>query len=74
MKLMKSHMGGSRGSTGGRGPPEKSQKSGFLSNTGPDPLKITKPQCQHSMLGNHRPASKTPLIWRFAGEPMMANL
>ena len=33
---------------------------GFLSNTGPDPLKITKLPSQHSMLGHHRPASETP--------------
>ena len=26
---------------------------GFLSNTGPDPLKITKVTSQHSMLGHH---------------------
>ena len=38
------------------GPPLKNHKNiGFLSNTGPDPLK--KLQSQHSMLGNHRPAS-----------------
>ena len=34
---------------------------GFLSNTGPDTLKITKLQSQHSMLGNHRPASNCHL-------------
>ena len=27
----------------GLGPPEKSQNIGFSNNTGPDPLKITKP-------------------------------
>ena len=49
-------------------PPEKSQNVGFLSNTGPDPLKnqkATKPAI--SMLGHYRPASKTPFKW-----PMMA--
>ena len=35
---------------GGRGselPPEKSQNIGFLSNTGPDPIKFTKSPNQH---------------------------
>ena len=37
------YMGGSIGGTGGPNPPEKSPKNiGFLCNTGPDPLKITK--------------------------------
>ena len=40
------HMGGSRGGTGGPDPPEKSQKYRDFSNTGPDPLKITKPPSQ----------------------------
>ena len=37
-------MRGSRRGRGERGPDpsEKSQKIGFLSNTGPDPMKITK--------------------------------
>ena len=37
-------MGGSRGGTGGPDPPpsKRSQKIGFLSNTGPDPLKNRK--------------------------------
>ena len=30
-------------------------------------------QNQHSMLGHHRPASKTPFQWRFAGGPIMAR-
>ena len=47
---------------------------GFLSNTGPDPLKITKLSSQHSILGHHRPASETSLKWRFAGGPMMDHL
>ena len=68
-----------RGSRGGGGagdpdPPGKLQKNiGFLSNTGPDPLKITKLQSQHSMLGHQRPASETPFKWRFAGGPLMAR-
>ena len=40
---------------------------GFLSKTGLDPLKLTKLPSQYSMLGHHRPASETPLKWRFAG-------
>ena len=35
-------MGRSRGGIGGPDPPERSQKIGFLSNTGPDPLKKRK--------------------------------
>ena len=45
--------GGGRGS----GPPEN---IGLLSNTGPDPLKITKLSSRHSMLGPHRKDSETP--------------
>ena len=42
-------------------PPLKNYKNiGFLSNTGPDPLKLTKLPSQHSMLGHHRHASETP--------------
>ena len=56
-------------------PPLKNHKYiGFLSNTGPDPLKITKLPSQHSILGYHRHASETPFQWRFAGVPMMARL
>ena len=64
---------------GGQGvqtpPPLKSHKNiGFLSNTGPDPLKITKLPSQHSMLGHHRHTSETPFRWRFTGGPIMARL
>ena len=55
-------MRGSRGGRGdrGSGPPLKNHKNkGFLSNTGPDPLKITKLPSQHSMLGHHQHASET---------------
>ena len=40
--------------TGGTGPPPlKNYKNiGFLSNTGPDPLKIIKLPSQHLMLGH----------------------
>ena len=59
------------GSKGGN----RGQKNmGFLSNSGPDPLKKHKQPSQHSTLGNHRPASETPFKWRFAGGPMMAHL
>ena len=33
-------------------PPENYKNKGFLRNTGPDPLKITKLPSQHSMFGN----------------------
>ena len=52
----------------GDGPPLKTHKNlGFLSNTGSDPLKITKLPSQYSMLGHHQPASETSFKWRFAG-------
>ena len=59
---------------GDRGPDpphalKKTQNKGLLSNTGPDPLKITKLPKQHSMLGHHLSASETPFKWRFAGGP-----
>ena len=62
----------------GPGPPLENHKNigfleNFLSNTGPDPLKITKLPIQHSMFGHHRPASETPFKWRFAGGPLMAH-
>ena len=68
-------MGGSRGGGGsGSGPHLKNHKNiGFLSNTGPGPLKITKLPGQHSMLGHHRHASDTPFKWRFPGGPMMVR-
>ena len=48
-------MRGSRGVDRGSEPPLIYQKAiGFLSNTGSDPLKITKLPSQHSMLGNYR--------------------
>ena len=63
-----STMRGSRVGGGGGGqmvrtpPPGKSQKIGFLSNTDPDPKKITELPSQHSVFGHHR---------RFAGGPMI---
>ena len=64
------------GVTGGPDPlPVKNHKNiGFLSNTGPGSLKIIKLPRQHSLLGHHRHASKTPFKWRFTGGPMMACL
>ena len=57
---------------------KKHKNIGFLSNTGPDPLKMTKSLIiiisQHSLLGNHRQASETPFNWRFIGVPIMARL
>ena len=40
--------------------PKNHKNIGFLSNSGPDPLKITKLPSQHSMLGHHQNASETP--------------
>ena len=56
------------GGTGGLDPPplKNHQNIGFLSKTGPDPLKNHKPTKQHSMLGHHRHASN-------AGGPMKAH-
>ena len=60
--------------TGGPDPLENYSNIGFLSNTGTDPLKITKLPIQHSMLGHHRPASETPFKWHLAGGPFIARL
>ena len=57
----------------GYGPLLENYKNiGFLCNTGPDPLKITKLPSQHSMLGHHGPASEMPFKLYFAGGPLMA--
>ena len=68
-------MDGSRGGGGGAEgldpPTEKSQNIGLLSNTGPDPLKITKLPSQHSMLGHHRPSSETTFKWRADDDPFI---
>ena len=61
-------MGGSRGGQGVRTPPPRkiTKNIGFLSNSSPDPLKITKlPSQQHSMLGHHQHASETPFNMAF---------
>ena len=66
----------SRGVTGGPTSPLENHKNiGFLSNTGPDPLKnhkATKPA--FNVPGYHRHASETPFNWRSAGGLMMARL
>ena len=60
------------GGAWGPDPLENYKKNiGFLSNTGPHLLKITKLPSQHSMLGHNRPTSETPFKWRFAGGPLM---
>ena len=46
---------------------------GFLSNTGLDPLKISKLPSQHSMLDHHRHASETPFKLCFTGGPKMVR-
>ena len=60
-----------RGGTGGPDPnPLKIHKNiGFPSNIDLDPLKITKPPSQHSMVGHYWHASETPFQWPFAGGP-----
>ena len=55
-------------------PLENHKSIGFLSNTGPDPLKITNLTNKHSMLEHYRPSSETPFKWRFACGPMVARL
>ena len=71
-------MFGSRGGTGGPDhppPPLKNHKNtGFLRNSGLDPLKIAMLPSQHSIFDHHRHTSETPFKWRFAGWPMMARL
>ena len=56
------------------GPPlENYRNIGFLSNTGPDPLKIKKLPIQHAIFDHHQPTSETPFKWRFTGGPLMAR-
>ena len=61
-----------KGWTGDPDPPENHNNIGFLSNTCPDPLKITKLRGQHSFLGYHWHASQTPFKWHFSGGLMIA--
>ena len=71
-------MCGSRGGQGARTPPPPPEKSPkyrvFLAILVRIPCNTTNLPSQHSMLGHHRSASKTPLKWRFADGPMMARL
>ena len=53
-------VGGSRGGQQGVHTPQKYHKKGFLSNTGPDPLKIAKLLGQNSMSGHHQDVSEMP--------------
>ena len=58
--------GSKEGGAGGPDPypSEKNHNNiGFLSNTGPDPLKITKLSSKHSMLGHHRHAISMAICW-----------
>ena len=69
-------MGGSRGGQGVRTPTLKNHKNiGFLSNTGPDPLKNHKATKPTFIVGpssaRQRNATRK---WRFAGGPMMSFL
>ena len=66
---------GSRGGTGVRTPPEKSQKyKFFFVILVRIPWTITRLPSQHSMLGHLWHISETPSKWRFAGGPMIARL
>ena len=65
---------GGGGGAGGPDPPKNLKNIGFLSHSGPDPLKKnTKLPSQHSMLGHHQHARETPLKWRFAGGPLVTR-
>ena len=46
---------------------------GFLSNTGPDPLKNHKATKPAFNMDHHLPTSETPFQWRFAAGSMMAR-
>ena len=71
---MRGSRGGGGRESGPQSPLNNHKHIGFLSNTGPDLLKITKLPSQYSMLGPHWHASETPFKWRFAGGPMNARL
>ena len=45
----------------------------FLSHSGLDPLKNHKATKPAFIVGHYRPASKTPLKWRFADRPIIAR-
>ena len=50
--------------------PDNSRKTGFLRNTGPDPLKITKLPSHRSLLGHHR-LDDGPLLVVFGSSPLI---
>ena len=59
--IVRSHARIQRGDRGsGPLPPENHKNIEFLSNTGPDPLKLSNLPSQHSTLGHHRHASEMP--------------
>ena len=62
------------GWTGGSDPPENHKNLGFLSKTGPDPLKNYKATTPAFNVGPSSHARETPFKWRFACGPMMARL
>ena len=69
-------MGGSRGGRGPDPPPRKFTKTGFLCNTGPDPLKdykATKPAFNVGPSSAHqRNAISKVFRWRADGGPFIA--
>ena len=76
-EMLEDFMCGSRGDTGVRTlPPEKLQNIGFLSNTGPDPLKNHKATKPAFNVGPSSASFEWAIIGtpakRFAGGPMMA--
>ena len=69
-------MGGSRVGDKGSGPPWKITKIGFLSNTGPDPLKnckaTTRPKFNvKPSLGRQRNPIKMAFCWRADDSPLL---
>ena len=55
-------------------PPENHENRFSLQYCSGSPRKITKLPSQHSMLGQHRPASETPFQWPFVGGTIMPHL
>ena len=58
---------------GGPDPLKNHKFIGFPSNTGQDPLKITKLPSQHSMVGHYWPASETPFQLRLLASRKIAR-
>ena len=52
-------------------PPEKSQSYIVLSNTGPDPRKITKLPSQHAIFSHYRPTREMAFPWRADDGPLL---